>query len=92
MKACCPIMNQCTSPFGLNNEIVSERVSAFWGTQVVKANNLTTQKIRSAPQKKIQTNLIRSVLTPFVDQDSHVSVYTCNSKQKTRILVICLIL
>ncbi|KAG7593110.1 Nucleotide-diphospho-sugar transferase [Arabidopsis thaliana x Arabidopsis arenosa] len=71
MKACCPIMNQCTSPFGLNNEIVSERVSAFWGTQVVKANNLTTQKIRSAPQKKIQTNLIRSVLTPSVDQDSH---------------------
>jgi glucose-1-phosphate adenylyltransferase len=32
---------------------------------------LRTTKLRSAPQKKIQTNLIRSVLTPFVDQESH---------------------
>jgi len=83
MESCFPAMklNQCT--FGLNNEIVSERVSAFWGTQVVKPNHLRTTKLRSAPQKKIQTNLIRSVLTPFVDQESHVRIfYTCNSQTK----------
>lgn len=63
---------KCSSPFGLNKGFVSsERVSAFWGTQVVKANNPMTQKITSGPQK-IQTKLIRSVLTPFVDQESHV--------------------
>ncbi|XP_010460525.1 PREDICTED: glucose-1-phosphate adenylyltransferase large subunit 2, chloroplastic [Camelina sativa] len=73
MESCCPAMklNHCSSPFGgLNKSGVSERVSAFWGAEVVKANNLRTQTIRSGPQK-IQTNLIRSVLTPFVDQESN---------------------
>lgn len=76
MESCCPAMKlQCTSPFGLNKMLGfgSQRVTTFWGAEVVKANNLRTQTIRSGPQK-IQTNLIRSVLTPFVDQESHVSI------------------
>ncbi|CAH2034082.1 unnamed protein product [Thlaspi arvense] len=71
MESYCQAMRlQRTSPFGLKNEVVSERASAFWGAQVVKANYLRTQKIRSCP-RKIQTKLIRSVLSPFVDQESH---------------------
>ncbi|KAG2269684.1 hypothetical protein Bca4012_062702 [Brassica carinata] len=72
MASCCPAMKlQCPSstPFGLNRKVVSDsgRVSAFWGAEVVEANGL---KAQSGP-RKIQTRLIRSVLTPFVDQESH---------------------
>ncbi|XP_009113739.1 glucose-1-phosphate adenylyltransferase large subunit 2, chloroplastic isoform X1 [Brassica rapa] len=63
---------QCTSssPFGLNRKVVSDsgRDSSFWGAEVVKANHL---KAQSGGPQKIQTRLIRSVLTPSVDQESH---------------------
>lgn len=70
MKLQCP----SSTPFGLNRKVVSDsgRVSAFWGAEVVEANGL---KAQSGP-RKIQTRLIRSVLTPFVDQESHVSFHT----------------
>ncbi|KAG2269501.1 hypothetical protein Bca52824_064056 [Brassica carinata] len=68
MACCCPTM-KFQRPFGLNRKVVSDsgRVSSFWGAEVVKANHL---KAQSGPQK-IQTRLIRSVLTPSVDQESH---------------------
>ncbi|CAN6888210.1 unnamed protein product [Brassica oleracea] len=68
MASCCPTM-KFQRPFGLNRKVVSDsgRVSSFWGAEVVKANHL---KAQSGPQK-IQTRLIRSVLTPSVDQESH---------------------
>ncbi|CAH8381680.1 unnamed protein product [Eruca vesicaria subsp. sativa] len=71
MASCSPTMKlQCpSSPFGLNRKVVSAsgRVSAFWGAEVVNTNHL---KAQCGPQK-VQTRLIRSVLTPFVEQDSH---------------------
>ncbi|VVA91077.1 unnamed protein product [Arabis nemorensis] len=71
MESCSTVKLQYSSSFGLHKGVVSsERVSASWGDQVVKANHLKTQRIASGPQR-IQTNLIRSVLTPFVDQESH---------------------
>lgn len=91
MESCCPALklNPCSSPFGLNKNVVSPRVSAFWGAQIVKANHLRTQKLRSGHQK-IQPNLIRSVLTPFVDQESHVSIiYTCDSKKNIMKIWLC---
>lgn len=73
MACCCPTM-KFQRPFGLNRKVVSDsgRVSSFWGAEVVKANHL---KAQSGPQK-IQTRLIRSVLTPSVDQESHVCFHT----------------
>ncbi|KFK36157.1 hypothetical protein AALP_AA4G085400 [Arabis alpina] len=82
---CSPMKLQCSS---LNKGVVSSvRVSsAFWGAQVVKANNLRTQ---SGP-KKIQTNLIRSVLTPFVDQESHEPILRTQSADPKNVASIIL--
>lgn len=68
---------QCTSSSssGLNRKVVSDsrRVCALWGAEVVKAYHL---KAQSGGPQKIQTRLIRSVLTPSVDQESHVCFHT----------------
>ncbi|XP_010540326.1 PREDICTED: glucose-1-phosphate adenylyltransferase large subunit 2, chloroplastic [Tarenaya hassleriana] len=53
-----------------NKEMVSDRVSLFWGQSVVKANNLRSKKERRGATK-YQTNLVRSVSTRGVDQKAN---------------------
>lgn len=75
MASCCPAIMKLQCPFGLNRKVVSDsgRDSSFWGAEVVKANHL---KAQSGGPQKIQTRFIRSVLTPSVDQESHVCFHT----------------
>ncbi|VVA92705.1 unnamed protein product [Arabis nemorensis] len=90
MESCSTVKLQNSSSFGLHKGVVSsERVSAFWGDQVVKANHLKTQRITSGPQR-IQTNLIRSVLTPFVDQESHEPILRTQSADPKNVASIIL--